>query len=52
MTAVLPSEIKRGGKDKEVKLFGIFLVRCQKSFLELELERFAHFLLMKEDLVS
>ncbi len=28
-TAVLPSELRRGGKDEEVKLEEIFLARCQ-----------------------
>ena len=42
----------KGGKDGEVKLLEVFLARCQKSRDELELERFWHYLLMKEFLVS
>ncbi len=39
-TAVLPSGIRIGGKDEEVKLEEIFLARCQKSLNELEKARF------------
>ncbi len=39
-TAVLPSGLRRGGKDEEVKLEEIFLARCQKSREELEKSRF------------
>ncbi len=35
-TAVLPSGLRRGGKDEEVKLEEIFSAKCQKSREELE----------------
>ena len=50
-TAVEPSGWSKQGKDEEVKL-EILLARCQKSREELEIEKFWHFLLMKEFLVS
>ncbi len=52
MTAAEMSGKQRGGKDEEVKLFEMFLARCQKSFGELEVARLLHFLWMKEFLMS
>ncbi len=52
MTTVVPPGPRGGGEDEEVKFLEIFLINCQKSFEELELERSAHFLLMFNDLVT
>lgn len=46
-TAIVPLELRRGGKYEEVKLLGIFLTICQRSIEKLVLTELWYFLVMK-----